>query len=337
MSANTESLQLKKRAKTPDGNLKLRLAHLKEKFLTVSGLKGIVLKIFLYLLVCGLAFVFLFPFLYMIVNSLMTNSDLNNSSVKWLPTEFAFDNYSIALQLMNGKIYARNSAIVTVISCIGHVFSCSLIGYGFARYNFPLKNVLFGLVILAFIVPTQTLIIPSYLTYSSVKWVDTFLPLIVPCFFGFGLRGALYIFLFRQFYLTVPRSLEEAARIDGCGFMRTYWKIIFPLAKATLTVALVLSVVWHWNDAYEPGIYITSPNKQFLPPRINMIIEATNALPEKQAEMFRQLGRDDGEDTINNAVVMAGATVISAPVLLFFAFAQKQFMQGIERSGITGE
>ena len=217
------------------------------------------------------------------------------------------------------------------------VLTFSFIGYGFARYNFPFKKVLFGCVLLSFIVPTQTIIIPLYLTYSNLGWLDTYIPLIVPAFFGFGLRGALYVFLFRQFYLTVPKSLEEAARIDGCGFLMTYWRIVFPLAKATLVVALVLSVVWHWNDFYESGLYISSASKGFLPPRLSLIISAASALPEKQAEMLRALGLDDGEDTLNNAVVMAGAMIISAPVLVFFAFAQRQFMQGIERTGITGE
>ncbi len=338
MNASTESLQSKKQ-KDVLSNLKLRFKLFRRKYASETGVKLILLKVVMYLLIIGLAFVFLYPFLYMIVNSLMTNSDLNSSSVHWIPTELKFENYSIALKLRNGKRYFINSSIVTVISTIGHVIACSFIGYGFARYNFPFKKILFALVILAFIVPTQTLIIPLYMTYKTFNWLDSkyFLPLIVPCFFGFGLRGALYVFLFRQFYLTVPKSLEEAARIDGCGFMMTYWRIVFPLAKATLVVALVLSVVWHWNDAYEPGLYIISPTLQFLPPRINSIIEAANALPDQQQEMLRQLGLDEGEDTLNDAVVMAGATIISAPVLLFFAFAQRQFMQGIERSGITGE
>ncbi len=337
MSVNTESSQSKKSPAELLNNIKLRLYLLKRKYATASGGKKILVTIVMYLLLIGLAFVFLYPFLYMIVNSLMTNSDLNSSSVNWIPTEFKFENYAIALKLMNIKRYAINSFTVTILSCIGHVISCSFIGYGFARYNFPLKKVLFAIVILAFIVPTQTIIIPLYLTYANLKWINTYLPLIVPTFFGFGLRGALYVFLFRQFYLTVPKSLEEAARIDGCGFMKTYWKIVFPLAKATLVVALVLSVVWHWNDAYEPGLYVDRPTLQFLPPRINSIITAANALPDQQQEYLRQLGLEDGEDTLNNAVVMAGATIITSPILLFFAFAQKQFMQGIERSGITGE
>jgi len=291
----------------------------------------------MYLLVLGLAFVFLYPFLYMITTSLMSNADLNSSSVNWIPTEIKFENYAIAAQLMNGMSYAKNSFLVTVIATLGHILVCSFVGYGFARFNFPLKKVLFACVMLAFIVPTQTIIIPLYLTYSNMSWLDTYLPLLVPTFFGFGLRGALYVFLFRQFFLTVPKSLEEAARIDGCGFMMTYWRIVFPLAKATVVVAMVLSVVWHWNDFYEPGLYVSSPAKSFLPSRLSTIIEAASALPDKQAEMLRQLGLDDGEDTLNNAVVMAGAVIISAPVLVFFAFAQRQFMQGIERTGITGE
>ncbi len=337
MSANTESLQSKKRLDALSKNISLRWMLFKRRYATMSGAKLLLIRILMYLLIIGLAFVFLYPFLYMISNSLMSNSDLNSSSVHWLPTELKFENYAIALQLIDGAQYAKNSFIVTIAASFGHIIACSFIGYGFARFNFPLKNVLFACVILAFIVPTQTIIIPLYLTYSNFGWLDTYIPLILPSFFGFGLRGALYIFLFRQFFLTVPKSLEEAARIDGCGFMMTYWRIVFPLAKATLVVALVLSIVWHWNDSYEPGLYITKPSKAFLPPKLNNIIAAANALPDEQQAMLRNLGLDDGEDTLNNAVVMAGSMVISAPVLVFFAFAQSQFMQGIERSGITGE
>jgi len=318
-------------------NLKLRWHLWARKNATPTGLKQNIMKLFMYVLIIGLAFVFLYPFLYMIITSLMNNSDLESTSVHWIPSEFKFENYVIAMDLINGKMYAKNSFFVTVVATVGHVISCSFIGYGFARFNFPGKKLLFAFVILAFIVPIQTLIIPYYFLYSKFEWLNSYLPILVPTFFGFGLKGALYIFLFRQFFLTVPRSLEEAARIDGCGFMRTYWKIVFPLAKATIVVAIVLSVVWHWNDVVEPGIYITSAKLAFLPPKLQNIIAAANALPEEQQELMASLGLADGEDTLNNAVVMAGATLITAPIIIFFAFAQKQFMQGIERSGITGE
>lgn len=337
MSANTESSQLKKRPDALSNNLKLRWRLFKRKYANTTGVKKILVRIVMYLLIIGLAFVFLYPFIYMISTSLMSNADLNSSTVNWLPTEVKFENFLMALNLMKIQQYAYNSTFVTVVATFGHVIACSFIGYGFARYNFPGKKILFACVILAFIVPTQTIIIPLYLTYSNLKWLDSFLPLLLPTFFGFGMKGALYVFLFRQFFLTVPKSLEEAARIDGCGFMMTFWRIVFPLAKATVVVAMVLSVVWHWNDFYEPGIYISDPGKAFLPPRLNTIIAAATALPADQEELMRNLGLDNGEDTLNNAVVMAGALIISAPVLIFFAFAQRQFMEGIERTGITGE
>ena len=337
MSASTESLQSKKRQDALLSNLKLRWRLFKRKYANSTGAKKIIVRVVMYMLIIGLAFVFLYPFIYMVSKSLMSNADLSSSSVNWLPTEVKFENFAIALDLMKIRQYAYNSAFVTIVATFGHVIACSFIGYGFARYNFPFKKFLFACVILAFIVPTQTIIIPLYLTYSNLFWLDTYLPLLVPTFFGFGLKGALYVFLFRQFFLTVPRSLEEAARIDGCGFMMTFWRIVFPLAKATIVVAMVLSVVWHWNDFYEPGIYVSNPGKAFLPPRLNTIIAAANALPDQQQELLRNLGLEDGEDTLNDAVVMAGALIISAPVLIFFAFAQRQFMEGIERTGITGE
>lgn len=291
----------------------------------------------MYLLLLGLAFVFIYPFIYMIVTSLKSDADLNSLSVQWIPTELKFENYFVAIDILKAGRYLKNSLFVTVVASIGHIISCSFIGYGFARFHFPFKKLLFGCVILAFIVPVQTLIIPMYLTYSNLGWLDSYLPLIVPTFFGFGLKGALYVFLFRQFYLTLPRDLENAARIDGCGFLMTYWKIVFPLAQSTLMVALVLSVVWHWNDFYEPAIFVSKARLGFLPPRLNSIVAAVNALPEQMMELLASLGLQDGEDTLNNAVVMSGATLISAPVLVFFAFAQRKFMQGIERTGITGE
>lgn len=338
-NTSTGSLQSKK---SPDvlsinANLKRRVNLFRQKYATVTGVKKLILKVFMYALIIGLAFIFLYPFLYMISNSLMSNADLSSSSVKWLPTQIKFENFAVAWDLMNPTRYAWNSFLVTAIASLGHVLSCSFIAYGFARFNFPGKKFLFACVILAFIVPIQTLIIPLYLTYSRMQWLNTYLPLLVPTFFGFGLKGALYVFIFRQFFLTLPKDLESAAKIDGCGFLMTFWRIVFPLAQSTLVVVLVLSVVWHWNDFYEPGLYINRPALGFLPPKLNSIIAAASATPDEQQELLRNLGLADGEDVLNNAVVMAGALMISAPVLIFFGFAQRKFMQGIERSGITGE
>jgi len=337
-----KSLQLKQRKNEATNQeefskFKYYLKRARQYFTSASRLKQLFLKLVMYVFIIGLAFVFLYPFLYMIITSLKSNSDLSNVAVEWIPTELKFENYSIALELIDYVRYFKNTAFVTVLATLGHVLSCSFVGYGFARFNFPLKKVLFFVVILAFIVPIQTMIIPMYLTYANLKWTNTYLPLIIPCFLGFGLRGGLYVFLFRQFYLTLPRDLENAARIDGCGFLSTYLRVVFPLGQSTMVVATVLSIVWHWNDSYEPGRYIDRADMGFLPGRISYIVSVVNAPPEQMYEMMAQLGLADGEDTLNDAVIMASATLISAPVILFFAFAQRLFMEGIERSGITGE
>lgn len=298
-----------------------------------SRVKDSIMRLAIYVLLIDLAFIFLFPFIYMVVTSLKSNADLNDLTVNWIPKSLKWENYYIAFDLLSYFDFFKNSLIITVFATLGHAISCSFIGYGFARYNFPLKNVLFLLVIISFIVPVQTLIVPYYLIYTNLGWKDTFLPLIVPTFFGFGLKGGLYIFLFRQYYLGLPKELEEAAKIDGCGFFRTYLEIVMPIASSIFLVTCVLSMVWHWNDYYEPAIYIDKGSMAVLPSKINYVVSLVNAPPE---ELFDALELVEGEDTLNDAVVMAGTFLIILPVLIVFAFLQNKFIQGIESSGIKG-
>ena len=179
--------------------------------------KTFTLRLAFYFLLCALSFIFLYPFITMIVKSLMTDDDLVNITVKWLPSELTWSNYAIAYRRMGFSRYIWNNVLVGAAATIGHMFSCALTGYAFARYNFKLKNVLFVIVILMMIVPVQVIIFPLYKQYSDWKWLNTFLPLLVPCFFGFGLNGGFFIFLFRQFFMGLPYEMEEAARVDGCG------------------------------------------------------------------------------------------------------------------------
>jgi multiple sugar transport system permease protein len=235
---------------------------------------------------------------------------------------------------LNYPVYFKNSLIVTVSATIGHILSCSFIGYGFARYNFKGKHVLFSLVILSLIVPVQTIIVPLYITFSNLKWLNTYLPMIVPSFFGYGLRGGLFIFIFRQFYLGLPTALEDAAKIDGCDFLRTYWNIVLPVVKSAFMVVLVLSVVWHWNDFFEPSIYcFNTPNLTMLPSRLSLIVNMVNKLPDKG--LLMKIGYRETENVINSAVLMAGTFLVILPVVVFFAFLQRHFMQGIERTGLV--
>jgi len=287
-----------------------------------------------YVLAFDLVFVFLFPFLFMIFTSLKTNADLNDVTVNWIPTTFNFKNYVMAYKLINYNEHIKNSLLITIGASIGHIISCSFIGYGFARYEFPLKNVLFVFVIVVLIVPIQTFIVPMYILFSNMKWLNTYLPIIAPTFFGLGLKGALFIFIFRQFYLGLPKELEKAAKVDGCGFLRTYWNIVLPIARSALIVTLVLSIVWHWNDFYEPAIYVYKPTLAVLPARLNSLVTFVNKPPE---ELMSDVESGLDEDALNNAVLMAGTFIVILPVIISFIFLQRKFMQGIERTGLAGD
>ena len=286
-----------------------------------------------YFLLATLSFVFLYPFIKMITQSLMTDDDLINITVKWLPSEFTWSNYGIAYKKLQFGTYVWNSIKVAVIATIGHVFSCAMTGYAFARYNFRFKGLLFGFVILSMIVPVQTIIIPQYMQYSNWGWINSeyYLPLLVPTFFGFGMSGGFFIFLFRQFFLGLPYEMEEAARVDGCGPIRTYARIMLPMSQSSLLVCSVLSLVWHWNDYFEPGIYITDVWLKMLPNRLPSLYA------ELSKENFTMIEKNDIEGLIfNEAMLMAATFLCIVPILILYLILQRRFMEGVERSGLTG-
>lgn len=303
------------------------------KQLIVVNLKYKIYRIATYLLLLDMTFVFIFPFFYMVVASVKSSRDLYDFTVNWIPTSIHIKNYIIAFKTLEYPYYFKNSFIVTTLSTIGHLLSCSFIGYGFARYNFNGRKALFSMVILSLIIPVQTIIVPLYMVFLNLKWMNTFLPIVVPAFFGYGLKGGLFTFIFRQYYVGLPNSLEDAAKIDGCGFLKTYWKIVLPIAKSAFIVVLVLSIVWHWNDFYEPSIYCYTKNLTMLPNRLNYIVSLVNMKPE-DLERLGIVGREV-ENAINRSVLMAGTFLVILPVLVSFSFLQRQFMQGIERTGIV--
>lgn len=290
-------------------------------------------KIFLYLMMILITYIFLYPFIYLLVTSVMTNDDLNNFTVEWIPRSLNFKNYTMAAEFMKFFNSLKNSLFSTVLTTLGQLISCSMAGYGLARYKFPGKKLVFMIVILALIIPTQTIIIPQYLLYGKFGWLNTFIPITVPAFFGYGFKGALYIYIFRQFYLGLPKELEEAARVDGCGFLRTYVRIIFPTAKTAYIVVLVLALVWNWGNYFEPSMYLGRTDMYTLPMSLNNITEALTVSMESLSANFGV----DADNPINNAVLCAGAVMVIAPLAAMFAVLQKEFIQGIENSGLTGE
>lgn len=294
-------------------------------------LKAVVLRVGIYLVLFDLAFVFLYPFITMIIDALKSEEDLINSTVTWIPTSFYWQNFQTAFKQLDYLAFFKNSAIVTVFATLGHVISCSFIGYGFARYRFRGKGILFGGVILSMLVPVQVIIFPLYMNFANWNWIDTYLPLIVPAFLGFGLRGGFYIFLFRQFMMGLPYEMEEAAKIDGCGPLKTFIKIILPMSRSSILVCAVLSIVWHWNDYFEPRIYLNSYKLAMLPSKLEPLYDALNKITAEGDD-----AATGGTVVVNQAMCMAATFLVILPLLIAYTFVQKKFMEGVERSGLTG-
>ncbi|MBQ7726692.1 MAG: carbohydrate ABC transporter permease [Clostridia bacterium] len=292
--------------------------------------KRIAGRVFLYLLLVNLAFVFLYPFFYMIVTSLKSPADISDITVNWLLNELDFHNYTLSFRLLEYPAALLRTVGLVLACSVGHILSCSFVGYGFARFQFRGKGFFFVLLLMSIIVPMQTIIVPMYMLFAAIGLSSSGLSIILPTWFGFGLSGGLFIFLFRQFYLSLPRSLEEAASIDGCGILQTFFRIALPASRSSLLVCWVLSVVWHWNDYFEPSIYITERSHFLLPMQLPGLYE-----------LMKGAGQDLTTGALDNiyteGVAMAATTLVILPVLIMYLFLQKQFVLGVERSGITGE
>lgn len=297
------------------------------KFTSIGFWKTNTYKGATYLILADLAFVFLLPFLYMIITSLKTDADLVDTTIKWVPTALCFENYVRAFKALDYPKHLLNSAFLTTLCTIGHIFSCSLAGYSLAKFKYYGKNLFFILVMLSIITPVQVIILPLYLRYGSLNMLGTYLPLIVPSFFGYGLSGALFIFIYRQYFLGMPKEFIEAAKIDGCGFISTFYKVIFPISKSPTLVTLVLSMIWHWNDYFEPTFYIRRTNLHLLSQKLPNIYH-----------IFKASGKTDPITNLpikvyNEAVFMAATFLVVLPLLVAYLVLQRQFVEGIERTG----
>lgn len=221
-------------------------------------------------------------------------------ALEWMPQEAVF-----------GLVYLRNTLWLVVTSVVGTVLSCSLVAYGFARLRFPGRDALFGVMLATMMLPGAVTFLPQFLIFRGLGWIDTLLPLWVPTFFA----GAFNVFLLKQFFSTVPMELEEAARIDGCGYLRTFWQVMMPQVKPALAVIAIWTFMGAWNNFMGPLIYTSSPEKMPLAYALNLFAS------------------DRGSD---QGMMMAFATMTTIPVIMLFFFAQKYFIEGVQLSGLGG-
>jgi ABC-type glycerol-3-phosphate transport system permease component len=259
---------------------------------------------------------FLGPFVWTLISSLKAPSEITTYPPVFIPAQLHFDNYAVAWTKVPFLTFYLNSAIVTVLAVTGQLVSATLVAYGFARFRFPLRDALFMLVIATLIVPWEVTIVPSFILYRWLGWLDTLKPLIVPFWFG---GSPLYIFLLRQFFMSIPREFDEAAEIDGASSLRILWQVLVPLSLPALTTVAIFSFLQHWNEFIQPLIFLNSPE---------------NFTVSLGLRYFQTAPTDPGEP--KEHLLMAAAVIASIPCILLFFAAQRFFVRGIVMSGLKG-
>ncbi len=263
----------------------------------------------LILLVMSVAFAL--PFFWLLSSSLKPESQLFRLPPQWLPRPITWQNYPKALTYIPYATYFKNTLYICVFNVVAALLSASFVAYGFSRIQWPGRDVLFIILVATLMIPYPVTMIPTYLIFRWLGWINTFHPLTWPALTG----SAFFIFLIRQFYMTIPMELSEAAKIDGSSELGIYARIMLPLSKPALATVGLFSFMWNWNDFLGPLIYLDKKEKY------------TIALG-----LYGFLSRQGSKW----ALLMAASTVTIAPVIIVFFFAQRTFIQGITLTGIKG-
>lgn len=317
------------KVKQAAGNLRWNRRSQKYKMILLGRnlSDGLLAKLIIYILLSIVAYLYLQPLLYMISTMLKNISDLLDPSVKWIPRVVTWENMKKAFEGMHYPEALRNTTIIALSCSIVQVLICSMTGYALARLAVPFKGLITALVILTFLIPPQVIIIPLYVIFSKLGLLNSVFVFLVPAIFGQGLKGALFILIFRQFFKSQPPSLEEAAKLDGASASRLYFRIMLPLAQSACLVVFLFSFIWYWNMYYEPSMFLA---KGFTPLsiRLDNLEEVLNPslLGNKNAVIT---------NPVTEGTKMAAAFLIIFPPLVIFMILQRWFITGIERTGLV--
>jgi len=278
--------------------------------------KGIVL----YIILIFTSVILLLPLYYLLVTSFKTFNEVIGP-LTWLPEKFTLDSFRTIFAMDEFYIvrFFLNTMLIFVLKSIGTVVSCSLAAYGFVKYNFKYKNIIFAVMLTVIMLPGELLAIPMYEIYMNIGWFDTYKPFYVATFFA---TDIFMLFLFRQFFMSVPRELFQAAQIDGASEFSIYYRIMLPLSKPVIVTCLLLYFTGTYNDIYTPMLYLSSTENYTMAQGIRAIEDLFNT---------------GTRDYIVPWNIVSAATLLSLlPVLILFFFAQKQFVEGVATTGIKG-
>ena len=326
---------------TTEKKLKKTVPFLNKYKFKKNGVKTAV-AIFRYVFLISISYIVLYPIFAMLAYSFQNEYDIMDFSVIWIPKQGTFDMYRVAWEALKYPTSLLNTVITHLVSAFLEIFSCAIAAYGFSRFKFKCRGLLFGIVLFTAIVPVQILVLPLFLNYQYfgfgyivnllnlipgvnipyISLVDSPLTFWLPSIFGVGLRSGLFIFIYRQFFMGLPKELEEASWIDGCNPLMTFFRVVIPSSGVVFLTVTIFSIIWHWCEYYQSVIFFTNDF-----PLSVMLSDIITNMP----------GVTGGFNTAYaGAPVCAGCLMFIAPILIIYLFLQKKFIQSIDRIGIVG-
>ncbi|MBT2653960.1 carbohydrate ABC transporter permease [Bacillus sp. ISL-18] len=268
-----------------------------------------------HILVGGFAVLMLYPVIWLLMSSFKESNAIFVTAKSLIPDPFILDNFAEGWKGIGGNsfgVFIKNTAVLVIVTLIGQVISSSLIAFGFARLEFKGKAIWFGLMMVTLMLPYEVVMVPQYIIFSKLGWLNSIKPIAIPAYFG----HPFFIFLLVQFIRTIPRELDEAATIDGCNTFNIFYKIILPLIKPALATAAIFSFYWTWDSLLGPVLYLNSPAKYTVSMALNMFLS---------------------NETVSNWGAMFAMSVVTlVPVFVIFFIFQRYVVEGISTSGLKG-
>jgi ABC-type glycerol-3-phosphate transport system permease component len=305
-------------------------------------------SIFRYILIIGISFVILYPILQQISVAIKDKADIYNPTIYMIPVHFTTENIRLAMDILNYWPLLKNTLLFAASTTLLQAASCALAGYGFARFTFPGRNILFMFVILTILIPSSTLMVPMYLHFRTfdvlglvhlftgkdgINMLNTYGPSLITAALANGLKSGLYIYIFRQFFRGMPAEIEEAALIDGAGGIRTFFTIMLPNSIPPLITVLLFSFVWQYNDSFYSSLFMSQSDL--------MAIKVASLPADVNQFLPGLLGIGNGSNIRSDPnhvsmIVDTGILLAIAPLILMYLFVQKFFVESVERTGVVG-
>lgn len=305
----------------------LTWVKVKKFFLGRNFTDGLLFKVLIYTLLVSIGYVYVYPILYMISTSLKSRDDIINPMVMWIPTKLYLDNYVRAYNVLKYFPTLLRSMTITLLPALISTIISSIIGYGFAKFNFKGKKFWLVLIVLTFLIPTTVYIIPKYVMFFKMGLLNKVWAIILPALFGQGLNSAIFILIFFQFFRMIPHQIDEAAMIDGAGPYKRFVLIGIPLSIPAFVTSFLFGFVWYWNETYSLSLFLSDTAKNLsLQIRLAYFVSEYNSMYASEEAIL-----------INEGIRLGATLLIILPMLILYFILQRSFVEGVERSGITGE